>query len=80
MDETLFKDPYRKALLELVRSIDEAIGLSEENGVLILWKLDTHEKISRFNRWVQSRLHNGKLQATEAEVVRAAVQVSKGIL
>lgn len=80
MDETLFKDPYRKALLELVRSIDEAIGLSEENGVLILWKLDTHEKISRFNRWVQSRLHNGKLQATETEIVGAAVEASKGLI
>lgn len=68
---------YREALLTLVNSINNEIPLEESNQVLIVYKLNTVEKISKFNEWVKSRLQGGKLQATEAEIVRAAVQASK---
>ena len=68
---------YRKALIQLVNSIDAKIGLEEENTVLILHKLNTEEKIIRFNEWVKSRMKDGKLQATETEICRAAVQAAK---
>jgi hypothetical protein len=68
---------YRKVLVELVNSIDDEIGLEEENKVLLLHKLNSVEKISRFGEWGRSRLQNGKLQATEAEICRAAVQIAK---
>lgn len=70
-------NPYRKALIALLHSIDEEIPLSESNKVLILHLLNTEEKIGKFNEWVKSNLKEGKLQATEAEIVRAAVQASK---
>ena len=71
-------NPVRKALIQLVHSIENEIGLEEENIVLILHLLDTEEKIFRFNRWVRNNLKDGAIQATEAEVCRAAVMASKG--
>lgn len=68
---------YRKTLIRLVNSIEKENGLEEENAVLILHKLDSVEKISKFGQWARSRMKDGKLQATEAEICRAAVQVSK---
>ena len=75
---TLEKDnPYRKALVALLHSIDEEIHLSENNIVLILHLLDSENKIVKFSEWVKSNLKEGKLQATEAEIVRAIVQASR---
>lgn len=68
---------YRAALIELVNSIEAENGLEESSVILLLHLLDSEEKIVRFNDWVQSRLVNGKLQATETEVCRAAVQAAK---
>lgn len=70
---------YRKALVELVNSIDAENGLEEENAVLILHKLNSEERISRFAKWVESRLVDGKLQATETEICRAAVQAAREV-
>ena len=73
--------PYREALIELILSINEVIPLSEKNQVLIVIKLDTEEKIRRFNKWIKARLTGeNDLDATEQEIVRAAVQIGKGIL
>jgi hypothetical protein len=43
-------------------------------------KLDTEEKIQNWFEWIRPRI-KGKndLQATEAEIVRAAVKISKNI-
>ena len=68
---------YRKVLVGLVNSIEAEIGLEEENAVLILHKLDSVEKISEFGKWLKSRLDGEKLMATETEICRAAVQISK---
>ena len=68
---------YRKALIGLVNSIDIEIGLEEENAVLLLHLLDSEEKILQFSDWVKTKLEKGKLRATETEITRAAVQISK---
>ena len=68
---------YRTALVELINGIEAENGLEEENGLLLLHLLDSKEKISRFAEWCRSRLVDGKLQATETEICRAAVQASK---
>lgn len=70
-------NPYRKALIGPLHSINAEITLEEKNMVLIVYKLDTEDKISRFNEWVKSHLIEGKLTVTESEIVRAAVQISK---
>ena len=72
--------PYREALIDLICSINNEIPMEMKNQVLIVMKLDTEAKISKFNKWVKQNLKNGKLQATEAEIVRAAVHIDKGIL
>ena len=69
--------PYRKALIELICSINNEIPLEEKNQVLMVMILDTEEKISNFNGWVKKNLKDGKLEATEEEIVRAAVKASK---
>lgn len=70
-------NPFRKALIELLHSINEEIHLSKSNIVLILHLLNTEDKIMMFNEWVKSKLNEGKFQATEVEIARAAVQASK---
>ena len=62
--------------MTLINSINREIPLEEKNQVLIVYKLDTPEKISRFNAWVKSRLNGDRLEATEAEIVRAAIKAS----
>ena len=52
--------PYRKALIELIGSINFEIGLSKENQVLIVLKLDTEEKIIMFNYWIKLKIQNQK--------------------
>ena len=72
-------NPFRQDLVGLVNAIEKENGLEEENKVMILHLLNSEEKIVLFNEWVQSRLINGKLQATETEICRAAVRVSKQV-
>jgi hypothetical protein len=72
--------PYREALMSLIVSIDKVVPLKEENQVLIVMKLNTEEKVIMWNEWIKSRLvGENDLQATEEEIVRAAVRIDKGI-
>lgn len=41
--------PYRKWLMTLINSINYEIGLSKQNQVLIVIKLNTEEKIIKFS-------------------------------
>lgn len=68
---------YRAALIELLNSINQEVGMSEENKVLILHLLNTQKKISAFTNWVKENMRDGTLQATEPEICRAAVQAAK---
>ena len=70
-------NPLRDELIGLISSINHEIGLSEENQVLLVIKLDTEDKIFEFTDWVKTRIENGKFVATEAETMRKAVQISK---
>lgn len=70
-------NPYRKALVSLLQSIEEEIPLSEGSYLTIRYHLGTEEAIIKFNEWVKSNLKEGKLKATEAEIVRAAVKASE---
>ena len=71
--------PYREALISLICSINRAVSLKEEDQVLIVYSLNTEEKISKFNKWVKSHLKGeNELEATDREIVRAAVFIGKG--
>ena len=70
--------PYRQALISLINSINQVIPLKEENQVLIVLRLDTEKKIIKFNDWIKTKLKGeNELDATEQEIVRAAVQIGK---
>ena len=72
--------PYRQALFSLINSINQVVPMSKENQVLLVIELNTEEKIIKFNNWVKSKLvGENDLQATETEIVRAAVKINKGI-
>ena len=72
--------PYWGALMSLIVSIAKVVPLKEENQVLIAMKLNTEEKVIKWNEWIKSRLvGENDLQATEVEIVRAAVRIDKGI-
>ena len=66
-----------RLLPEMVISPEEEIPLSEGSYLTIRYHLGTEEAIIKFNEWVKSNLKEGKLKATEAEIVRAAVKASK---
>ena len=53
--------------------------MKEEDQVLIVYSLDTEEKISKFSKWVKAHLKGeNDLEATSREIVRAAVFIGKG--
>ena len=68
---------YRKELVGLVNAMKIENALEETSMVLILHKLNTVEKILTFVEWCESKIVAGKLQATEVEICRAAVQAAK---
>ncbi len=70
-------NPYKIALVKLLRSIEEQVPLTEGSYLTIRCHLETEKAIVKFNEWIMSRLEDGKLNATETEIVRAAVQASK---
>ena len=70
-------NPYRKGLVSLLQAIEEEIPLTEGAYLTIRYHLETEEAIMNFTEWVKSNLKEGKLQATEAEIVRAAVRIDK---
>ena len=73
--------PYREALIGLINSINLEVPLQEKDQVLIVMLLDSKDKIYRFSNWLKTKLDsNGSLQTTSIEVVRAAVQITKGVL
>ena len=69
-------NPYRNALVALLQSIEEQIPLTEGSYLTIRYHLETEEAVVKFAEWVGSRLDGDKLQATETEIVRAAVQAA----
>ena len=72
--------PYREVLIGMINSINQVIPLSPENQVLIVLKLNTEEKIQKWFEWLKPRIKGeNDLQATEVEIVRAAVKIDKGI-
>jgi hypothetical protein len=72
--------PYREALIGMINSINQVIPLREENQVLIVIKLNTEEKIHKWFEWLRPRIKGeNDLQATEEEIVRAAVRIDKNI-
>ena len=72
--------PYREHLMSMINSINQVIPLKPENQVLIVIKLDTEEKIQSWFEWLRPRIKGeNDLQATEAEIVRAAVRIGKNI-
>ena len=60
------------------KSLNQVVTLKAENQVLIVIKLNTEDKIIKFNDWVKTKLKGeNDLQATEEEIVRAAVKIDK---
>lgn len=72
---------YKEHLLTIINSINSTIPLKEENQVLIVLKLNSIEKIRKWVDWIRSKLQGeNELMATEAEIVRAAGQIDKGMM
>ena len=76
-DEQTLYSQYREALVGLILSINQQIPLTKNSQYLLLHKLDSIEKIRAFRDWVKERLEGETLHATEVEICRAAVQISK---
>ena len=73
--------PYRAILINMINSINQVIPLREQDQVLIVWKLDTEEKIQKWFEWLRPRVKGeNDLDATATEIVRAAVKIGKGEL
>ena len=71
--------PYWEALISLICSINRVVKIKESDQVLMVYNLDTEEKIWKFSEWVRSRLTGeNDLDATAQEIVRAAVWIGNG--
>ena len=71
----------REELIGLIVSIDQVVPLSDPNKVLIVLELNTSEKIRQYFAWARTRLGpkgGNDFQATEEEIVRAAVRIDRG--
>ena len=53
--------------------------MDEEDKVLIVMKLDSRDKILKFNDWVKGRMDGEILRTTAPEIVRAAVNIGREI-
>ena len=72
---------YYQPLMDMVVTLGEIVPLEEKNQVLIVMLLNTDQKVQKWFDWIKDRLKGeNELNATEAEIVRAAVQIDKGIL
>lgn len=81
MDTLAKSSRYWQPLMDMIVTINEIIHLSKQNQVLLMLKLNTEAKVQKWFDWIEARLKGeNDLQATEAEIVRAAVQIDKGIL
>ena len=70
--------PYYEVLLSQINAINRVIPLKEEEQVLIFIRLNTEEKIIKWNEWIKGRLKGeNSLDATANEIVQAAVHISK---
>ena len=71
---------YYQPLMDMIVTIDSVIQLTQENQVLLVLELNTESKVQKWFDWIATKLKGeNELQATEAEIVRAAVKISKGI-
>lgn len=77
MQENPANCPCREFLIGLVNAIEKANGLEEQSKALLQNLLGNWGKALKFNNWAKGRMVNGKLQATEAEICAAAVQIAK---
>lgn len=67
---------HKQALIKLLNSIETQVPLSEGSYLTIRYHLEAEEAIEKFTAWVKSRLNGDRLEATEAEIVRAAIKAS----
>ena len=71
---------YYQPLMDMIVTIDSVIQLTQENQVLLVLELNTESKVQKWFDWIATKLKGeNELQATEAEIVRAAVKINKGI-
>ena len=71
--------PYREDLLYMINAIARILPMRMEDQVLIVLSLDTDEKIDKWFEWLRPHvIGENELDVTEAEIIRAAVQIGKG--
>ena len=71
--------PLRKELVRLTIALRNEMNFPYESQILLLHKLNSEEKTAEFFRWAKSRVREDKLEATEAEICRAAVKINRGL-
>lgn len=65
-------------LIDLINSIGNEINLRDEDKVLMLFHLNTEEKIFTFNRWVGERIkEDGTIDSTPKEIMHQTAVISR---
>lgn len=62
-------NPYVERLYYLVALLGNEVGLSKNNQILIVMRLNTEEKIKDFFNWIQTKIVDEKVQASEIEIM-----------
>ena len=63
----------------MIIDINKEVSLEKNDQILIVISLDTEEKIHKWFQWIKTKLGPETLEATDVEIVQAAVFIGKGI-
>lgn len=68
---------YRSATISLILAINQQIPIEEKDMVLMLYHLNSIPRMKAFNEWVKGKLAGETLNASNHDVVQAAVYISR---
>ncbi len=68
---------YRSATISLILAINQQIPIEEKDMVLMLYHLNSIPRMKAFNKWVKGKLAGETLNASNHDVVQAAVHISR---
>jgi len=69
--------PLEKKLFDLTLKLETALGLDEEVTATIIVLMDTMEKITKLEEWVDSVTQNGVIQTDETELLNVLSKIDR---
>ncbi len=68
---------YYLLLIRLINAINWEVPLRDEDKVLMMFHLNTEDKIVEFNQWLRSKMEGEHLKATPKEIMHQTAVISR---